>query len=185
MLSHRRSATVLMLVAASQAAPAAGPAAAAEPCPNAVSRPGEVSYATLGRATLCLVNRERLARRLVALRANGRLTAAAQRHGRDMVRHAYFAHESRSGAPFTSRIRAAGYLRRVRSWRAGENIAWGRGERATPREIVRAWMESPPHRANVLGRSFRDLGVGVAPGAPVPERYGSEATYVHDFGVRG
>ena len=78
-----------------------------------------------------------------------------------------------------------GYLRRVRSWRAGENIAWGRGERATPREIVRAWMESPPHRANVLGRSFRELGVGVAPGAPVRERYGSEATYVHDFGVRG
>ena len=101
-----------------------------------------------------------------------------------MVRHGYFAHDSRSGAPFTSRIKAAGYLGGARSWRAGESLAWGRGTRATPRAIVRAWMDSPPHRANILGRRFRDLGIGVAAGAPVREGGGSEATYVHDFGVR-
>ena len=52
------------------------------------------------------------------------------------------------------------------SWAAGEALAWGSGRQATPRGIVYAWMHSPPHRAVLLGRKYRDVGIGVALGSP-------------------
>lgn len=180
--SCRLSMTALVVTIAAHGAPAS--ASAAGGCEHADARPGEVSYAALGRATLCLVNRERRGRGIPALRPERRLARAATRHARDMVRHSYFTHASRSGAPFTARVRRAGYTRGAGRWWAGENMAWGSDERSTPRRIVRAWMRSPGHRVNVLDRSFRDLGVGVAAGAPVEARHRAAATYVHDFGVR-
>ena len=39
---------------------------------------------------------------------------------------------------------------------AGENIAFGF---ETPRALVSAWMHSPGHRANILNRDFRRIGV--------------------------
>lgn len=179
-----RLAAVLLVAAVSQLATLPSQAAPGDACEGADARPGEASYGELGRATLCLVNRERRRRGLRALRADGRLALAARRHAADMVRHSYFAHDSRSGARFSTRIARAGYLRGVASWRAGENIAWGAGRRSTPRRVVRSWMNSSGHRANILERRFRDLGVGVVAGAPVARRYDVEATYVHDFGVK-
>jgi len=45
-------------------------------------------------------------------------------------------------------------------WRAlGENIAMG--SFPTPESVVKAWMESPGHRANILSNSYNQLGVGV------------------------
>jgi|tagenome__1003787_1003787.scaffolds.fasta_scaffold20932729_2 uncharacterized protein YkwD len=41
------------------------------------------------------------------------------------------------------------------SW-AGENIAYGY---ETPRALVRGWMQSPGHRANILSRHFDRIGV--------------------------
>jgi len=48
---------------------------------------------------------------------------------------------------------------------------------------VRAWMESPSHRRNVLARRFRELGVGVVSGAPVSRHVSQAATYAHEFGA--
>ena len=48
----------------------------------------------------------------------------------------------------------------------GENLAWGSGSRSTPSSIVRAWMASDGHRANILSAAFRDIDHG-SPGAPV------------------
>lgn len=53
---------------------------------------------------------------------------------------------------------ATGYMR-ASCFRASENLAWGTASRAAVRSIFRAWLESPPHRANILG-GFDDLGVG-------------------------
>ena len=61
---------------------------------------------------------------------------------------------------------------------AGENIARGG---VSPRTMVRLWMNSPGHRANILQPGFRRLGVGVAAGAPQPVN-GAAATYVTNFG---
>ena len=182
--SRGRLAAVLLVAAMSQFATAPTQAAPRGGCENADAPPGQASYAQLGRATLCLVNRERRRRGLRALRSDRRLALAARRHAADMVRHSYFAHDSRSGARFTSRIVRTGYLRGVASWRTGENIAWGAGRSSTARRVVRSWMNSSGHRANILNGGFRDLGVGVVAGAPVPGRYDVGATYVHDFGVR-
>jgi uncharacterized protein YkwD len=96
-----------------------------------------------------------------------------------MVAHRYFAHESRSGAPFSARIAGTGWTHSRRSYVIGENIGWASGSLATPRAMVRAWMHSAPHRANILDGRFHLIGVGVAVGSPLG---GSGATYSTDFG---
>ncbi len=162
---------------------AAPPATAGPDCTNADARPGEVSDAALGRATLCLVNEERAQHGLVRLRPDKSLARAAERHADDMVRRSYFAHTSRSGSTFVRRIARTGYMSRARRWWVGENLAWGSGSRATPRSILHSWMTSPKHRENILYGRFRELGVGVARGAPTRRSYSGAATYVHEFGA--
>ena len=157
--------------------------AAQDGCEAASARMGDVSETQLVRATLCLLNRERAERGLPRLRLNERLSDAADRHSRDMVRRGYFAHDSLTGASFVDRIRRTGYLRAARSWSLGENLAWGSGNRGTPEQIMRAWMNSPGHRANILTGRFREVGIGVSEGAPV--RVGlAAATYTTDFGFK-
>jgi uncharacterized protein YkwD len=78
----------------------------------------------------------------------------------------------------TGRVSAAGY--RFRS--LGENIAWGSGTFATPRSIMREWMDSPGHRDNILRAKFREIGIGVVTGTPVGISGG--AVYTTDFGTR-
>ena len=73
------------------------------------------------------------------------------------------------------------YTPRNAGWALGENLAWGTGRLATPREIMRAWMDSPGHRANIVKRSYREIGIGVVTG--VPSDRGAGATYTADFGV--
>ena len=47
-------------------------------------------------------------------------------------------------------------------------------------------MHSPGHRANILNGGFRDIGIGIATGAPVHLRGAANgATYTTDFGFRG
>jgi uncharacterized protein YkwD len=132
-------------------------------------------------ATLCLLNRVRARHGLAPLQLNAKLSRAARRHSRDMVRQRYFAHNSRDGRSPFDRMRATHYVPRSASWWLGENIAWGSGSLSEPAAIVRAWMHSPPHRANILSRRFRDIGVGISPGAPTG---GRGATYTTDFGRR-
>ena len=95
-----------------------------------------------------------------------------------MVAQRYFAHESKSGATFSPASSArAGQIPPL--VHGGENIAWGGGALATPREIVSGWMNSAGHRANILAREFRFIGIGIA--AATPEG-GAGATYATDFG---
>jgi len=163
--------------------PAVPADAAVSSCRHADARPGQVSTSAFRSSTLCLLNRERRARGMRKLRTNKRLGRAAKGHAGDMVRRDYFAHDSLSGQSFTDRIRRTGYMSHARSWQVGENIAWGTGERGTPHEIVNVWMNSPGHRANILQRRFREIGIGVVGGAPEgnPQR---AATYATDFGAR-
>ena len=159
--------------------------AAAAPCKHADAEPGDASQKALRVATRCLLNQKRMQRGLRKLRGNGRLHRAAGRHTVDMARRHYFSHTSISGASFLDRIRRTGYLQRARSWSVGENIAWGTGELSTPRLIVRAWMRSPGHRANILNGRFREVGIGISFGAPVRASARPAATYTTDFGTRG
>lgn len=152
-------------------------------CEAASAPIGEASRAQLTRATLCLLNRVRSRRGLGRLRMNDRLSLAAERHSRDMVRRGYFSHDSLGGGSFVDRIRRTGYLSSARSWYVAENLAWGSGSRGTPEQILNAWMKSPGHRANILSGRFREVGIGVSEGAPVRVG-GAAATYTTNFGAR-
>jgi uncharacterized protein YkwD len=172
------------LVAAALCALTIAPAAqAGGACSSASASPAKASKRAVVRATLCLVNAQRRSRGLRPLKINRRLSKAARRHAADMAKHNYFSHTSRNGASFIDRIRRTGYLRGARSWMVGENIAWGGGSRGTPRAIVRSWMNSPGHRANILSASFRAIGIGIARGAPAAGA-GRGGTYTTDFGRR-
>ncbi|HLM09498.1 MAG TPA: CAP domain-containing protein [Thermoleophilaceae bacterium] len=164
---------------------AAPDAPAASACDAAQATPSDAGKRRVVRATLCVLNAERARRGLRSLRLDRRLSRAARRHATDMVGKGYFSHDSLDGSTFLERIRRTGYLDDTRAWRAGENIAWGSGSRSTPRAIARAWMDSPGHRANILSRSFRDIGIAVVSGAPAAGIDGPAGTYATDFGSRG
>ena len=176
MFRTRRHSLVAGLVAASLSL--ALPAAA-QACEGANAEPTEVTLEVSERATFCLLNRERTTRGIRKLRRNKRLDLASVRHARSMAARNFFEHGN-----FVGRIRSANYLRGARGWRLGENIAWGSGSLGSPIEIVDAWMHSPGHRANILNRGFREIGIGIARGTP-NRTYGDGATYVTDFGTRG
>jgi uncharacterized protein YkwD len=174
-LAALAAALVLLLVAAPSAS-------AAGACSAAHAKPSKASKRALVRATLCVLNAHRARTGdLRPLRLSPRLSRAARRHSRAMARRNFFSHDSLSGASFLDRIRRTGYLRDARSWSVGENIAYGGGPRSTPASISRAWMNSPGHRANILSRSFRAIGIGIAVGTPGG---GGGGTYVTDFGRR-
>jgi stress response protein SCP2 len=102
-------------------------------------------------------NAERALHGLRALTVDQRLAAAAQAHSADMVRRAFFAHESPDGRQVWDRAVAAGYAYR----KVAENIAAGQH---TAEEVVRGWMGSPGHRANILDGDLTQIGVGRADG---------------------
>lgn len=149
-------------------------------CAGATSVPGSVSTGTVRGAVLCLLNLQRRAHGLPTLRASRPLRTAATRWAQTMIRGHFFDH-SRSGSTLRRRVARTAYLRRTRSWALGENIAYGAGTQGTAAAIVSAWMGSAPHRANILERRFRDIGIGVSSGLPVG---GSGLTFVTDFGAR-
>jgi uncharacterized protein YkwD len=100
-----------------------------------------------------------------------------------MTARGYFSHDSLNGASFVDRIRRAGYVPRRKLPSLGEDLAWGSGEFATPREIVQSWMESPEHRANILRAKFREAGMGVGFGDVGLGEDG--VAYALDFGSGG
>jgi uncharacterized protein YkwD len=165
-------------VSAFAAAPAVS-AAATSTCKGADAVPSSTGAKQATHATLCLLNEQRRAKGLRPLRLDGKLNRAARGHARDMVAKRYFAHESRNGATFAARIKDTGWTRSRRSYTMGENIGWGSGDLATPRAMVEGWMNSAGHRANILARSFRYVGIGIASSTP---EGGSGATYATDFG---
>jgi uncharacterized protein YkwD len=164
-------------------APSAAKAAQAERCPGSLdlpSSPSELDGAA--DAVACLVNAERTSRGLKPLRRDGALAAAARRHAGDMAREHYFAHVSPAGERVRDRINAAGYATNGDGWRVGENLGWGTGSRATPNALVDAWLASAPHRRIMLEDAYKELGAGVALGAPKPSPLPG-ATYALEFGV--
>jgi len=159
------------------------PAASADPaCPGSDLQPNAANLAQAEAATLCLVNEQRAQNGLGALTANSVLQSAALQHSQDMVKNNFFSHDSSSGEDFEDRVLRFNYAPTNVQWVAGENIAWGTLSLATPDAIVVSWMNSPEHRANILGSDYKELGVGVAPATPSGDPSG--ATYTADFGAR-
>jgi uncharacterized protein YkwD len=154
-------------------------------CSGANLVPDASNVAAAEQATLCLVNRERVAHHLPALADNTSLAAAAAEHSAEMVNRDYFSHRSPSGATPEMRIHASGYVPPSSRVAVGENVATAGGNLATPAKVVSGWMSSPPHRANILDKGFRASGVGIALGMPPRDSEGWQgpgATYTQDLG---
>jgi uncharacterized protein YkwD len=113
------------------------------------------------RQLVAAINKERAKHGLSALRLNAKLVDSARGHSADMSARKYFDHDSPDGESWSSRIVRYGYTREGCSyWKAGENIYYGSGLYSSPYVAVRAWMGSKAHRAVILTKTFRDIGVG-------------------------
>jgi uncharacterized protein YkwD len=169
------------------AAPVSAEPAHANPrarCAHTGSAPQQATLHYLRTSMLCLVNRVRERYGIAPLRFNIDLFRSATGHSNDMVRNGYFSHYGSAGSTLTGRVGRAGYLAGAGFYLIGENIGGGPGRRfGSPIQVFRSWMDSPPHRANMLDPKFYDFGVGVARGYP----YGggmTAATYTLDLGTR-
>jgi uncharacterized protein YkwD len=189
-VSRKLLTTLVALLAVALLSPAAAAARshrgavarAAVACPDADLAPAPGNLRRVRAAILCLHNGIRAESGLTRLRDRVRLRRAAAGHARHMVRDRFFDHITPAGVTMEQRIERARYVRPDDAWTLGENLAWGAGALATPRAVVQGWMASADHRRQVLEPAFRDLGVGVALGVPVPGAAG--ATYTVDFGAR-
>jgi uncharacterized protein YkwD len=162
----------------------AAPPVPAGPCPNADLEPSSGNLAQIDQATLCLINKQRIANGLAALAENAKLDAAAASHNNDMLANDYFDHVSPSGSTPLDRTRAVGYILAGAGYEIGENIATGSTGLDTPSEIVNEWMNSPGHRANILDADYTETGVAAAAAMPASAGGGlAGATYTQDFGV--
>jgi uncharacterized YkwD family protein len=109
-----------------------------------------------------LVNMERTSRGIPALTLNSTLAELARLKSTDMRDNNYFGHNSPLYGSPQQMLDRFGV-----EWRASaENIAAGP---TTPEEVVRVWMNSTGHRANILDRRFTDTGVGYVAGNPTSE----------------
>jgi uncharacterized protein YkwD len=184
MVDRRRSLLVLVATATVLAAPQLAGTSHAAVCSGADTLPNAANPGLAAHATACLINKRRRHHHEVGLSRNRALQRSAQRHTNYMNAHNCFAHQCPGEADLYHRLRRAGYLKPgLRRWEYGEVIAWGLTTAATPRAIVKAWMHSPEHRAEILHRRFRDFGIGVVWGTPtvVP---GVGGIYTVDFGYR-
>jgi uncharacterized protein YkwD len=134
-----------------------GTAPSASPPPPASSppTPKPTGDTAVEGAVLVLVNQERTKAGCQPLATDSRLATAARLHSQDMANRGYFDHTTPDGVTFDKRITDAGYR-----WSSvGENIAKGQKDAAS---VMRSWMSSPGHRANILNCTFKDIGIGLA-----------------------
>ena len=163
---------------------AAVPASAA--CANADTQPTAENLVEIRAALVCLHNEARAEAKVALLSRDGRLERSAQGHADDMVAQQFFAHESPSGTNPFQRMRATDYIGPGIVWNAGETIAWSSGSLTTPRAVTAAWMRATTQRLTLLAPDFRDIGIGVALGAPVERDPAASpaVTYTVDYGWR-
>ena len=113
----------------------------------------ESGQSSQANAVLKLVNEERAKQGLKSLTLSTKLTSIATTKSKDMATNKYFSHQSPTyGSPFQM-LQHFGVTYKT----AGENIAAGQ---RTPEEVMKAWMNSSGHRANILNPKYTQLGVG-------------------------
>ncbi|MEL7658041.1 MAG: CAP domain-containing protein [Bacillota bacterium] len=146
-----KAAPVKSAVPATTAAPAKSTAPTAAPAKS--TAPTSANIGAYEQQVVDLVNKERAAAGLPALKVNTALANVAEKKAEDLRDKNYFAHQSPTyGSPFDM-MKQFG----ISYSAAGENIA--KGQR-TPAEVMNGWMNSPGHKANILNSNFTEIGVG-------------------------
>ncbi|MEI2464188.1 CAP domain-containing protein [Bacillales bacterium AN1005] len=128
---------------------------------NTTSKPQQTTSTTQATSSVSafekqvveLTNAERAKNGLPALTLDTNLSKVARAKSEDMSKNNYFDHTSPTyGSPFDM-MKQFGISYKA----AGENIAKGQ---TTPEQVVKAWMNSEGHRANILSDKFTHIGVG-------------------------
>jgi len=99
-------------------------------------------------------NRERTAQRLSPLKWSPALASAARAHAQKMAQANKLEHQFPGEMDLSTRVRLAG----VRFRAVAENVAQG----PSAASIHAQWMNSPPHRANLLDPELESIGIAVA-----------------------
>jgi uncharacterized protein YkwD len=170
----------LVFAAASAVVAVVSPVASSSPVRTTVEH-----QVVLERAVVRELNRTRSAHGLRRLRFGGGLDVAAAQHSRSMLELGYFDHSSPDGTTFDRRIRRYYSTNGWRRWVVGEALLSSSIE-ISAREIVQAWVDSPPHREVILSPVYRDGGLAVYYAPAASGAFGGEPAIVvtADFGLR-
>jgi uncharacterized protein YkwD len=127
---------------------------APKPAPAAGEAPADPAADRLNHRLLDAHNKARADAKLPPLTLDAKLTAAARRHAEDMAEHEKMSHDGSDGSKPDERVKGAGY----HFVRTGENVAEGQRDVG---QVLEAWMDSPGHKANILG-PFTQMGAARA-----------------------
>jgi uncharacterized protein YkwD len=158
----------------------AGTVGASDATPAATER-----LQALDGQILARLNATRAAHGLRPLAASDGLENAAVSHSRDLIQAGVFQHDSPDGTSFVQRLKhfytPSGYA----SWMAGENILYNTAN-IDADTAIRAWLDSAPHRENMLNPDWREVGIGSVHASTAGGTFGGEPTWVitMDFGTR-
>ncbi len=132
------------------------------------SKPGPLTfgeYVNLDKKTyltkvaiVSLSNKERLSFGLETLKENKKLNLSAEKKLQDIFTNQYFEHDSPTGVKIENLANDVGYKNIL----IGENLALGNFKNES--ELVKAWMNSKGHRANILNKKYTEIGVAVGRG---------------------
>jgi uncharacterized protein YkwD len=117
--------------------------------------------------------------------SSAKLSTAAAQHTREMGVDGYFDHDSYDSTPFWKRVQRFYPSKGWRSWSVGENLLYSSPD-ITASDSVELWMNSPPHRANLLNRTWREIGISAIHFDEAPGEYEGEPVTIvtADFGLR-
>jgi uncharacterized protein YkwD len=140
---------------------------------------------SLQRSVIVEINAVRREQGRRPLRLSVSLAAAALQHSQEMAERGYFSHSSANGESFSRRIARFYPLRNRALWMAGENLYWTTGTTSAD-TTIEAWLQSPEHRANLLNRRWREVGIGAVSVGSAPGAYGDAPVTIvtADFGLR-
>jgi uncharacterized protein YkwD len=140
---------------------------------------------SLESSVLAQINQVRADHGLPPLRPSAKLTAAAQQHTEEMGLDGYFAHESVDHSAFWKRVSRWYPSSGWSSWSVGENLLWA-SPAVSSFDAVMMWMNSPEHRANLLSRTWREIGLSAEHFDAAPGAFGGAPVTIvtADFGAR-
>ncbi len=131
--------------------PSSSPVPTASPAP----KPQEIiDIGQMESRVAELTNNERVKQGLEPLKFDLEISAVARSHSLDMSAREYFSHDTPEGVTPKQRLKFGGIVFSA----MGENIAGHQ----SPELVIKAWMNSEGHRANILRDSYTRIGVGVA-----------------------
>ena len=148
-------------------------------CKNNAMAPSQAKTKLVIKTLLCVMNEQRKLYKLKPLKLSPRLGKAALAHSRAMILGKFFAHQGPRELGLVQRLARVKY-----HGYAAENIGAGAGPLGTPLAMVDGWMHSSLHRANLLTKRWKFVGVGFLAQFPIPTTGSPSATYTTDFGSK-